>query len=124
MTGRLPLFNSKEKLRACLELADMVAEVGIDHIPCAQAPDLFFPELDGANASAQSSVRMAVNACKKACPLIKQCGTYALEYREEHGVWGGMSATDRKRILKVRDGKKSQIGISPSFRTFDREDTK
>tara|TARA_B110000459_G_scaffold81883_1_gene92069 strand:- start:1290 stop:1607 length:318 start_codon:yes stop_codon:yes gene_type:complete len=100
MTGPLPIFNSTEKMRACLDLADMVAEAGIDHIPCAQAPDLFFPEIENVKFSAQSSVRMAVNACKKACPLIVECGSYALKYREEHGVWGGMSAVDRKRILK------------------------
>jgi hypothetical protein len=99
MTKPIRFAESKDKLRACLELADMVAEVGIDHIPCGQAPDLFFPELDGPNA-AQSSVRMAVNACKKACPIIVQCGEYALKYREEHGVWGGMSSTDRNRILR------------------------
>jgi hypothetical protein len=100
MTKPIRFAESKDKLRACLELADMVAEVGIDHIPCAQAPDLFFPEIENVKYSAQSSVRMAVNACKKACPLLVECGSYALKYREEHGVWGGMSAVDRKRMLK------------------------
>jgi hypothetical protein len=100
MTKPIRFAESRDKLRACLELADMVAEVGIDHIPCAQAPDLFFPEIENVKYSAQSSVRMAVNACKKACPLLVECGSYALKYREEHGVWGGMSSTDRNRILR------------------------
>ena len=100
MTGPLPIFNSQEKMRACLKLADAVAEVGIDHIPCAQAPDLFFPDVDNVKVHAQVSVKMAVEACKRGCPIIDQCGAYALEFREEWGVWGGMSATDRNRLLK------------------------
>jgi WhiB family redox-sensing transcriptional regulator len=98
MTGPL-LFNSTAKRHAWLKLANMVDEVGPDHIPCTQAPDLYFPE--GDEIGGAHYVRLAKNACKK-CPLILPCAEYAVKYREEYGVWGGLSPTDRKNIRRKR----------------------
>ena len=36
------------------------------------------------------------------CPVGEQCLEYALEQRIEHGVWGGCSERERRRILKRR----------------------
>jgi WhiB family redox-sensing transcriptional regulator len=36
------------------------------------------------------------------CPVIEQCLEYALDERIEHGVWGGCSERERRRILKRR----------------------
>jgi WhiB family redox-sensing transcriptional regulator len=40
----------------------------------------------------------------KGCPVTSQCLEYALEERIEHGVWGGCSERERRRILKRRRG--------------------
>ena len=97
MTGKIGFFSSNEKRRAWLKLADAVDEVGLDHIPCAQAPDLYYPDAEDGHASYY--VRLAKRACKP-CPLLNMCGTYAVKYREEYGVWGGMSPIDRKNIRR------------------------
>ena len=34
-----------------------------------------------------------------ACPVMHECRTYALEIREQHGVWGGLSERERRVIL-------------------------
>lgn len=36
------------------------------------------------------------------CEVITQCAAYALARRESHGVWGGLSAADRTKILRAR----------------------
>jgi WhiB family redox-sensing transcriptional regulator len=38
------------------------------------------------------------------CPVKAECLEYALEYRIEHGVWGGASERERRRILRRRRG--------------------
>ena len=36
------------------------------------------------------------------CPVKTLCLEYALEQRVDHGVWGGASERERRRILKRR----------------------
>ncbi len=62
---------------------------------CAQQPpDLFFPS-DGVG------VAKAKLVCE-GCPVAEPCLEYALRNRIEHGVWGGCSERQRRRILKAR----------------------
>ena len=37
------------------------------------------------------------------CPAQDECGLFALNAREQFGVWGGISETERLLILEVRD---------------------
>lgn len=57
-------------------------------------PAAFFPS-DGVG------VDRARKICKD-CPVVSRCLEYALEERIEHGVWGGCSERERRRILKQR----------------------
>jgi WhiB family transcriptional regulator, redox-sensing transcriptional regulator len=57
-------------------------------------PDMFFPS-DGVG------VDRARKICT-GCPVVTDCLEYALEQRIEHGVWGGCSERERRRILKRR----------------------
>jgi WhiB family redox-sensing transcriptional regulator len=57
-------------------------------------PATFFPS-DGAG------VDKARRICAT-CAVTEQCLEYALEHRIEHGVWGGCSERERRRILKRR----------------------
>ncbi|MFZ4810266.1 MAG: WhiB family transcriptional regulator [Ilumatobacteraceae bacterium] len=57
-------------------------------------PAAFFPS-DGVG------VDRARKICAT-CPVIDTCLEYALEQRIEHGVWGGCSERERRRILKRR----------------------
>jgi len=36
------------------------------------------------------------------CPVLDECLEHALDNRIEHGVWGGCSERERRRILKSR----------------------
>ena len=57
-------------------------------------PATFFPS-DGVG------VDRARKICRD-CPVMGQCLEYALEERIDHGVWGGCSERERRRILKRR----------------------
>lgn len=35
----------------------------------------------------------------RACPVSVECLDYALFHREQHGVWGGMSESEREEFL-------------------------
>lgn len=48
---------------------------------------------------------VGVDAARKICDTCKvksQCLEYALDARIDHGVWGGTSERERRRILKSR----------------------
>lgn len=64
-------------------------------------PETFFPS-DGVG------VERARKICK-GCPVIEECLEYALSERIEHGVWGGCSERERRRILKRRKAA-AQLG--------------
>jgi WhiB family redox-sensing transcriptional regulator len=62
---------------------------------CAtEPPSTFFPS-DGAG------VEVARRICAS-CPVKEACLEYALRNRVDHGVWGGCSERERRRILKRR----------------------
>jgi WhiB family redox-sensing transcriptional regulator len=67
-------------------------EPWVDQALCAQVDvgDLFFPSKGGSTAP-------AVQVCKR-CPVQEQCLQYALARREPHGIWGGRSERERRRM--------------------------
>lgn len=60
-------------------------------------PELFFPIGDTGPALLQLEEAKAV--CRR-CPVLETCGNWALETGQAHGVWGGMSEGDRRRIKR------------------------
>lgn len=74
---------------------------------CTQVPsELFFPEeptTRGGNDRAYA--RAAKKVCAR-CPVTQQCLDYALAFEdgatEPVGVYGGMTARDRRHLLKER----------------------
>jgi WhiB family transcriptional regulator, redox-sensing transcriptional regulator len=70
--------------------ADWMARGACTAVP----PSTFFPS-DG------SGVEVARRICA-GCPVKEPCLEYALAHRVDHGVWGGASERERRRILKRR----------------------
>jgi len=62
---------------------------------CAdKPPGIFFPA-DGVG------VEIARKICRE-CPVQDQCLEYALSNHIDHGVWGGASERERRRIIRRR----------------------
>ena len=57
-------------------------------------PSTFFPS-DGVG------VDLARQICQE-CTVRSQCLEFALEHRIDHGVWGGASERERRRIARSR----------------------
>lgn len=69
-------------------------------------PELFYP---GRNDDKAERVAKAI--CSH-CPVIAECREYVLDFEAGHGldmlygVWAGMSAADRRRVLLERRSRK------------------
>ena len=87
--------STPEQVRAWKVLAELADEVG-DNLPCRQAPDLFF-----ATQSEWHFTALAKKACEK-CPLKDPCATYAIQYKEDDGIWGGTTPGERKRLRRTK----------------------
>lgn len=67
------------------------------------APSIFFPS-DGVG------VQEAQRICAE-CSVADTCLEYALTERVDHGVWGGKSERERRRILRRRRVGLSVVGV-------------
>jgi WhiB family redox-sensing transcriptional regulator len=68
------------------------------------APDTFFPS-DGLG------VIRAQRICAS-CPVQDECLEYAIENHIDHGVWGGRSERERRRIIRARRGQNAALSVS------------
>lgn len=64
-----------------------------------QPPSLFFPS-DGVG------VDVARRVCE-GCPVLSPCLEYALRNSIDHGVWGGASERERRRIARRRRAERA-----------------
>lgn len=72
----------------------------MDDAACAETdPDLFFPELDSL-----WKVAVAKKICD-GCPVKMECLEYALRNRFDEGIFGGLSPSSRRALLRKVKGK-------------------
>lgn len=57
-------------------------------------PELLFPI--GTTGPALIQIEEAKSVCRR-CPVMEQCGQWALESGQDFGVWGGLSEDERRR---------------------------
>jgi len=57
-------------------------------------PETFYPSSDDDAGPAKDICAL--------CPVREACLEHALARREKHGVWGGLTARERRRILRRR----------------------
>lgn len=61
-------------------------------------PDVFFPDRP-------SDPGAAAKAICRGCPVRTQCLEFALAARLDHGVWGGLTETERRSLRRSRQRK-------------------
>jgi WhiB family redox-sensing transcriptional regulator len=72
---------------------------------CAEKPpSVFFPS-DGVG------VDIARKICAE-CPVQAPCLEYAIRNRVDHGVWGGCSERERRRIIKRRRAEAAEAELA------------
>ena len=63
---------------------------GLGECSTGSNPDIWF-------STAGKNLREAKRLCGR-CPVRKQCLAFALEESVAHGVWGGMSESERRSL--------------------------
>ena len=58
---------------------------------------VFFPP-DGERPPQRDARETRAKAICGRCPVIGQCATYAIQYGERYGVWGGLSEQERAAL--------------------------
>lgn len=72
----------------------------VERAACAGVdPELFFPSERGQKSVDQS--RAARKVCA-VCPVRQECLDYAVENREQWGIFGGMNRDERRAYAKSR----------------------
>lgn len=109
--------RTKRQYELWLELQDAIDGSPIP-VPCTNFPDLFFPDGSDLSGGPLGDIRQAQKLCKS-CPIMLQCATYGIEAEEAHGVWGGLTAYDRKRIKQKHGStRNSAEALVARFRQF------
>jgi WhiB family redox-sensing transcriptional regulator len=70
----------------------------MERAACRYIPDpdpIFFPKTQ---KGVRTDISAARTICFDVCPVRKHCLVYAVVYRENRGVWGGLSERERKSI--------------------------
>lgn len=64
-----------------------------DAVCATSDPDEFYPEVGGSNRRAKAMCFV--------CPAMDFCLQWALDNNEQYGVFGGMSADERRKLKKA-----------------------
>ena len=76
---------------------------------CLQVnPELFFPV--GSTGPAVSQVDQAKLVCQR-CEVQRVCLDWALEARQDHGVWGGMTEDERRSLRRRTARQRATVGV-------------
>jgi hypothetical protein len=67
-------------------------------VPCESAPDVFYPADD--DIYTMQDARYAKSLCA-ACPIVAECLAFAIDQRENYGVWGGTLPHERGMGARV-----------------------
>ena len=80
INSMIPKFNNAN----CLSVGD---------------PELFFPI--SAEKNAKEQIRAAKRVCEN-CVHKMQCLDFAVNNEIREGIWGGLSETERRRVIRMR----------------------
>lgn len=86
-----------------LKLADAIGENG--STPCQESdPEIFYSGTTEMPRAWQDAVKLC-----KGCPVRAECAAYAIEAEEVFGVWGGLTANQRKMIRRGKTSPKLEM---------------
>ena len=84
-----------------------------NHAACLdEDPELFFPV--GNTEPALLQIEKAKPVCRR-CEVVETCLKWAMETRQDAGVWGGLSADERRALRRrnARARRSSELSSEP-----------
>jgi hypothetical protein len=91
------MFSDSNQARDWLKLQH-ARDQSPEEPQCYNYPDAFFPD-KGGNFQLQE-LKWAKETCAR-CPIRDACAEYGVRW-EKHGVWGGLTAVQRREERKRR----------------------
>lgn len=88
------MTNGRQLKMLYFELQDVMSAQK-ETLGCQEVPDVFFPEDFSDKQVRDESVTLAKALCKQ-CPIQLECLTYAVQAKEEWGIWGGKTPRERQ----------------------------
>lgn len=79
-----------------------------DRGACKGQTDVMFPE-DGQSAAPAKAI------CAT-CPVTAECLAFAMDEREDYGVWGGLSARDRRMLRRGERTSATEDELTDGYR--------
>ena len=81
------------------------------HAACLdEDPELFFPV--GSSGPALDQIKMAKPVCWR-CAVVDTCLAWAMETRQESGVWGGLSEEERRALKRRNVHARHRVDVPP-----------
>lgn len=72
-----------------------------DEAACRDAdPELFFPTSEDMARRAVARQVAEAKAICAACPVWSACLGWAVQNGQDHGIWGGLTARERRRLSR------------------------
>jgi WhiB family redox-sensing transcriptional regulator len=62
---------------------------------------IFFPPAQFERKEEKHGRELKAKAICAQCPVREPCLAYALRIREPHGIWGGMSESERRPLIEA-----------------------
>ena len=62
--------------------------------------EVFFPPSQSERKHDRLERERRAKAICGICPVRSDCLSYAMEIRESHGIWGGLSESERKSMME------------------------
>jgi WhiB family redox-sensing transcriptional regulator len=75
----------------------------------SEDPDLFFPI--GTTGDAVPQIMAAKSICAT-CPVLSTCLEFALESRQDYGVWGGLTEDERRSLRRSRQRRARRLAVT------------
>ncbi len=73
------------------------------HGRCRDADaELFFPPFEVESTGARHVREAAAKAVCAECPVLEECREWVLAVDEPHGIWGGLTESERRELLYTR----------------------
>jgi len=72
--------------------------------------EYFFGDEEEQPTMSIKQVRQASKLCD-VCPVYRECLTWALEQKEEYGVWAGTSGRTRRKIQRMLDDGDTSVDV-------------
>lgn len=89
-----------EEIEQRVDLSDWFPEWHKAAICFTLPPSTFFGDAEAQRSMSPLQIKQAAEICET-CPVFAQCLTYALEHKEQYGVWAGTSGRVRMRMQRM-----------------------